>query len=36
MKSKILLGCFVAAACLATSCNDFLTEDPKGQQVPEN
>lgn len=36
MKSKILLGCFLAAACLATSCNDFLTEDPKGQQVPEN
>lgn len=36
MKNKILLGCLVAAALLpATSCNDFLTEDPKGKLVPD-
>ena len=36
MKNKILLGCLVAAALLpATSCSDFLTEDPKGKLVPD-
>lgn len=37
MKTKILLGCLVAASLLpAASCSDFLTEDPKGKLVPEN
>ncbi len=36
MKNKILLGCAVAvSALLAASCNDFLTEDPKGKLVPD-
>lgn len=36
MKNKILSGCLFAASMLvATSCNDFLTEDPKGKLTPE-
>lgn len=35
MKTKILLGCLMAtSALLATSCSDFLTEDPKGKLIP--
>lgn len=38
MKTKIYLGCFLAASLLATttSCNDFLDEEPKGQLAAEN
>lgn len=37
MKNKILIGCFLAASMLtATSCSDFLTEDPKGKLTPES
>lgn len=34
MKSNIFLGCMLAAGLLSASCNDFLTEDPKGQLDP--
>jgi hypothetical protein len=36
MKSKILFGCALAGIILttATSCNDYLTEDAKGQLTP--
>ena len=35
MKTKIYLGCFLAASLLAatTSCSGFLDEDPKGQMA---
>lgn len=36
MKSKILAGCLIAMPVLTTSCSDFLTEDPKGRQTPDN
>ena len=38
MKTKIYLGCFLAASLLATttSCSDFLDEDPKGQLFQDN
>lgn len=36
MKSKIMAGCLMAAAVLTASCSDFLTEDPKGRQTPDN
>lgn len=38
MKTKIYLGCFLAASLLAatTSCSGFLDEDPKGQMSPDN
>ena len=38
MKTKIYLGCFLAASLLATttSCSDFLTEEPKGQLFQDN
>ena len=38
MKTKIFLGCFLAASLLATttSCSDFLDEDPKGQLFQDN
>lgn len=38
MKTKIYLGCFLAASLLATttSCSDFLNEDPKGQLAADN
>lgn len=36
MKSKILAGCLIAMSVLTTSCSDFLTEDPKGRQTPDN
>ena len=36
MKTKIYLGCLMAATLLSTSCSDFLTEDPKGQLTPSN
>ena len=38
MKTKIYLGCFLAASLLAatTSCSGFLDEDPKGQMAPDN
>lgn len=38
MKTKIYLGCLLAASLLVTttSCSDFLDEDPKGQLTPEN
>ncbi|MDO4163852.1 MAG: RagB/SusD family nutrient uptake outer membrane protein [Bacteroides sp.] len=36
MKKKILSGCLIAASMLvATSCSDFLTENPQGQLTPE-
>ena len=35
MKKRILSGCiFAAAFLLVTSCNDFLTEEPKGKLTP--
>ena len=35
MKKRIMTGCFLAATLLiATSCNDFLTEDPQGRLTP--
>lgn len=38
MKTKIYLGCFLAASLLAatTSCSGFLDEDPKGKMAPDN
>jgi hypothetical protein len=37
MKHKILTGCLMAASLLAaTSCSDYLTEDPKGKLTPES
>ncbi|MCI7273899.1 RagB/SusD family nutrient uptake outer membrane protein [bacterium] len=36
MKSKIFMGCMMAAALLTASCNDFLEEDPKGLLTPGN
>ncbi len=38
MKTKIYLGCFLAASLLATttSCSGFLDEDPKGQLATTN
>lgn len=37
MKIKFLPGCLLAATlALTTSCDDFLTEDPKGQLTPDN
>ncbi len=37
MKNKILSSCLIAASLLtATSCSDFLTEDPKGKLTPGN
>lgn len=37
MKNKILSGCLMAASMfLASSCSDFLTEDPKGRLTPES
>lgn len=37
MKKKILFGCLLAASTLlATSCSDFLTENPKGKLTPDN
>uniref|UniRef100_UPI003FEDD61B RagB/SusD family nutrient uptake outer membrane protein n=1 Tax=Alloprevotella sp. TaxID=1872471 RepID=UPI003FEDD61B len=35
MKSKIFLGCMLAAGLFSASCSDFLTEDPKGQLDPK-
>ena len=36
MKNYIILGGLLAASLMATSCNDFLTEDPKGLLTPGN
>lgn len=36
MKNKILFGCAMAGMLLATSCSDYLNEDPKGQLTPTN
>lgn len=36
MKSKIFMGCMMAATLFATSCNDFLDENPKGLLTPGN
>jgi starch-binding outer membrane protein, SusD/RagB family len=38
MKTKIYIGCLLAASLLATttSCSDFLNEDPKGQLAQDN
>ena len=37
MKKRILSRCFLAVTLLlAASCNDFLTEDPKGRLTPNN
>lgn len=38
MKTKIYLGCFIAASLLATttSCSGFLDEEPKGQLAADN
>ncbi|MBM6780279.1 RagB/SusD family nutrient uptake outer membrane protein [Bacteroides mediterraneensis] len=36
MKTKIFISALMACAVAMTSCSDFLTEDPKGQMVPEN
>ena len=35
MKNKILIGCLLAGMLSATSCSDYLTEDPKGQLTPQ-
>lgn len=36
MRNKILSGCLIAASMLiATSCNDFLIEDPQGKITPD-
>ena len=36
MKKRILTGCIYATTLLfATSCNDFLTEDPQGRLTPD-
>ena len=36
MKSFILLSCILTASMiLASSCSDFLTEDPKGKLTPD-
>ena len=36
MKNKILTGCLIAASVFSmASCDDFLTEDPKGQLTPD-
>ena len=32
----MFLGCMIATALLAMSCDDFLTEDPKGLITPSN
>lgn len=37
MKPSILLSCILTASMiLASSCSDFLTEDPKGKLTPDN
>ena len=36
MKNYIILGGLLAASLMATSCNDFLNEDPKGLLTPGN
>lgn len=36
MRTKIFLGCLLAATLASTSCSDFLTEDPKGKLTPSN
>lgn len=36
MKTKIVIGCALLCCLATTSCNDFLTEDAKGQLDPEN
>lgn len=37
MKNKILTGCLIAASAFSfSSCEDFLTEDPKGALTPDN
>lgn len=36
MKTKIFISALMACTVAMTSCSDFLTEDPKGQMVPEN
>ena len=37
MKNIILSGCLMAASMfIFSSCNDFLTEDPKGKLTPDN
>ena len=36
MKKRILTGCIYATTLLfATSCNDFLTEEPQGRLTPD-
>lgn len=35
MKTKIVIGCALLCCLATTSCNDFLTEDAKGQLDPE-
>ncbi len=36
MKNKIFLGCLLAFSLCATSCSDFLDEDPKGKLSADN
>ena len=36
MKNKIFLGCLLAFSLFATSCSDFLDEDPKGKLSADN
>lgn len=36
MKTKIFVGTCLAFSVMLGSCSDFLTEDPKGQMVPDN
>lgn len=36
MRHKIFMGCMMATSLLAMSCDDFLTEDPKGLITPSN
>lgn len=36
MKTKLIIGCALLVSLATTSCNDFLTENPKGQLSPDN
>ena len=36
MKLRYIFGCALGLTLVATSCNDFLTEKPKGKLTPDN
>ena len=35
MKTKIFLGCIMAASLITVSCSDLLQENPQGKLTPE-